>query len=152
MNRLLRFVPLMLLVCSASIVTAADSTSRASPGRPADNSPVVGRFMGKWKSSSDTTGDLRLTLKQDAAAAWSAEASFSYQDKDVSTTMKTVQIDGTKVQLVFDWQIDGTAGQSKIIGELTGDTLKGTYQTSGAAGNSSGTWSVSRSAARDETR
>jgi hypothetical protein len=58
--------------------------------------------------------------------------------------VSTVEADGVKLRLVFDWTIEGTAGQSTLNGELIGDTLNGTYETRSVAGGSRGTWSATR--------
>jgi uncharacterized protein involved in outer membrane biogenesis len=147
MNRLLPITVFGLSVLGGARLTAAEMKPAApSPiAAVAEKSPLAGQFTGKWKSSSERSGELRVKLTQDAAATWSAEASFSYDQKQVPMKMKTVRVDGAKVEMAFDWDVDGTAAQSKLSGELTGDTLKGTYETSGAAGNTSGTWSVTRS-------
>jgi hypothetical protein len=58
--------------------------------------------------------------------------------------MKRLDAEGPKVRMVFDWEIQGPAGQSTIDGELKGETLEGTYETTGAAGESKGRWTVKR--------
>ena len=106
---------------------------------------LVGEYAGTWKNSEGAGGELRIVLRRDVAAAWSAEASFTTEGARVPTKMKSIRVDGSKVVMVFDWDVQGTAGQSKVSGELRDDTLQGTYETSGAAGESSGTWVAKRS-------
>ena len=120
---------------------AADSQPKSSPA-PAPSS-LAGNYVGEWKATGDSTGELRIKLKQEGTT-WAAEALFTFQSADVPTQMKTVVIDGTKVVLVFDWQIQGTPGQSTITGELKGDSLQGTFETKSPEGPSSGTWKVTR--------
>ena len=109
----------------------------SAEGSATAKSALAGQYVGKWKGADDASGELRITLKRDDAGAWIAESSFT-------TKMKSIEVDGAKVRIVFDWEVQGAAGQSKVTGELTGDTLQGTYATSGAIGESSGTWQVKR--------
>ena len=106
-------------------------------------SQFAGHYVGTWKGPSETQGDLRITLKQDAAARWTAEAVFTYEGSEVPTKMKSVTVDGAKIVLVFDWKIGDTPGQSTLKGELAGTKLAGTYQTATET-PSSGTWSAVR--------
>jgi len=69
---------------------------------------------------------------------------FTYEGAEIPGTVKTIETNGSKIQMVFDWSIQGTAGQSTLIGEASGATLQGTFETKGVAGASSGTWTVTR--------
>ena len=120
------------------------AVSPSAEGNAAAKSSLVGQYVGKWKGADDASGELRITLKRDDAGAWIAESSFTLEGSSVTSKMKSIEVDGAKVRIVFDWEVQGTAGQSKVTGELTGDTLQGTYATSGAIGESSGTWQVKR--------
>ena len=115
----------------------------ATASRPA-NTPLAGQFAGKWIGVEGTAGDLRIKLRQEAGATWVGEAMFTYQGAEIPGKVKTLEAEGMKLRMVFDWEIQGTAGQSTLNGELIGDTLKGTYETRGVAGASRGTWSATR--------
>ena len=116
----------------------------SAEGSAAAKSALAGQYVGKWKGADDASGELRIMLKRDDAGAWVAESSFTFEGTQVPTKMKSIEVDGAKVRLVFAWDMQGTEGQSKLTGELTGDTMQGTYATSGAAGESSGTWQIKR--------
>ncbi len=132
-------------VIGVSVSSGAETKAPVPAVDHADAKPSpAGQFAGKWKSSTDASGELRLKLKPDTATTWSAEATFTFEGTEVPTKVKSVEITGAKVLVVFDWVIDGSPGQSKLTGELAGDTLRGTYQTTGAAGASGGTWTVNR--------
>ena len=143
-----RFFPaaiLALVVIGSSILSGAEKKSPAPADPTATPKPALaGNYAGKWTSTADTSGGLNLTLKQDGPGPWIAEAMFTFDGTEVPTQVKSVQVDGARVQLVFDWVVDGTAGQSKLTGELKGDKLLGAYESSGAAGASKGTWTVTR--------
>ena len=141
--------PLILVAIFLPGAVMAAETKSVPPaaGNSEAKSSLAGKYSVKWKGPEDSGGELSVTLKQsDSASAWIAEARFTYEGVEIPTTMTGVTIEGTrKVRLVFTWQIQDTPGQSAMIGELSGDTLKGTYETTGPAGNSKGTWSVTRS-------
>jgi hypothetical protein len=111
--------------------------------RPAPGAGLAGKYVGRWQSG-EASGDLRLEFKPEAAAAWAVEASFTFEGTSVPTKTKSVRVDGTKVVLEIGWDVQGTVGQSKLSGELTGDTWQGTYASTGAEGESTGTWTAKR--------
>jgi hypothetical protein len=117
----------------------------AAVGAPVAETSLAGQYAGKWMSTEGTAGGLRIKLRQDSESKWVGEATFTYEGAQIPGKVKTIKADGAKVRMVFDWEIQGTAGQSTISGELVGDTLEGTYETNGAAGASKGTWNVTRS-------
>lgn len=146
MKYLFSCVLLVISAVSSSVLLSAET--KTPPARDAGayaQSGVAGKYSGKWKGPENSGGDLRVTLKQEGAGPWNAEASFTYEDAEVPTKMKSVEIDGTRIRMVFTWQIQDTPGQSAMTGELAGDKLEGTYETTGPAGASKGTWSVTRS-------
>ena len=116
----------------------------ASVSRSAVSPSLGGQYAGKWTSTEGTSGELRIKLRPGSAANWIGEAMFTYESADIPGTVKSIEADGSKLRMVFDWQIQGTAGQSTLVGELTGDTLTGTYETKGVAGASRGTWNATR--------
>lgn len=146
MKPLFTCVLLVLSVFGSSVLSAADAKSPSPLGANVSaQGGIAGKYSGRWKGPENSGGNLRVTLKQEGAGPWNAEASFTFEDAEIPTKMKSVEIDGAKVRLVFTWQIQETPGQSAMTGELAGDKLEGKYETTGPAGNSQGTWSVTRS-------
>jgi hypothetical protein len=144
MKHLLRATLFAFLLCILPVLRAADTTAKSPPSAAARS--LAGHFVGEWKGTGESAaaaGQLRITLKQDGTT-WAAEALFTFESADVPTQMKTVEIDGTKVVLVFDWQIQGTPGQSTLNGELKDGSLQGTFETKSPEGPSKGTWKVTR--------
>jgi hypothetical protein len=145
MKRLVSVTLLALFAFGSCLQAAVETKSSPAPTATKVAKPsVAGTYAGKWKGPEDSGGELRVTLKADGNASWTAEAMFTYDGAEIATKMKTVEVDGTKVRLIFTWQIQETPGQSAMSGELSGDTLQGTYETTGAAGASKGTWKLSR--------
>ncbi len=136
-------VALALGAARTTVVPAADTNSPAPPSAAAERG-LEGRFEGRWKGPDDTTGDLRLVFKRGRAASWEVEASFTFEGREYPTRTKAVRIDGARIEVEFEWSAEGNPAASRIVGELQQDTLKGTYETSGGAGETRGTWSVSR--------
>ena len=85
----------------------------AAAGRSA-RSALAGQFAGKWIGVEGTEGNLRIVLRQEAGATWVGEAMFTYEGTEIPGRVKTVEADGTKLRMVFDWEIQGTAGQSTL--------------------------------------
>ena len=105
---------------------------------------LAGQFKGSWKGSDQNSGELRLSFSRNGEGTWSAEATFTFEGNSVPTRMKSVRVDGPKIELLFEWDADGNVAHSKVTGELKDDTLQGDYTTGGGAGETRGTWSVAR--------
>ena len=103
---------------------------------------MAGHYIGTWRSDTDG-GKLRLSLKQNGAA-WTAEASFTFQESEIPCTVSRFKVEGAKIELVLDWAIQESPGQSRLIGEFSGAKIEGTYQSETPDTTSSGTWAVTR--------
>jgi hypothetical protein len=144
MKTLLLFSLSVLLSGCQSVSPVVENKSSAAVASPSSaETSLMGEYAGKWASTEGTGGELRLKLNRSSATP-RAEAMFTYQGTEIPGTVKTVETNGSKVRIVFDWSIQGTAGQSTLVGEATGATVQGTYETRGVAGSSRGTWSVTR--------
>lgn len=131
------------LSAAPAMVRAQSNVPRLPRAPLAVEAVSAGEYVGSWKGEGDAAGKLRLKLKRDNGG-WAAEAWFTYQDAEVPTKMKSVRIDGTKIELVFEWQIEGTTGQSSMAGEFAGPTLRGTYESKTPDNTTRGSWSASR--------
>ena len=137
-------VALVFSGCQALPVAENKSPPPATVESRPVNAALAGQFAGKWTSTDGNAGDLRIKLRQEAGTTWVGEAMFTYRGADIPGKVSALEAEGAKLRLVFDWVIEGTAGQSTLHGELIGDTLKGTYETRSVAGASRGTWSATR--------
>lgn len=133
----------LALAWSGFSVTPVAAATATKPETAAARG-LAGQFKGSWKGSDQNSGDLRLGFTRDGEGKWSAEASFTFEGTTVPTRMKTVRVEGTKIELLFEWDADGNVAHSKVTGELKGDKLEGAYVTGGGAGETRGTWTVTR--------
>lgn len=104
---------------------------------------LAGTYKGSYSGSSGASGDIQVTLKQADGGDWSAEVTFTLGGSDVKTNMKSVTVDGSKVKIVYEFDLQGTGLESTITGELTGTALAGEYHTRATADGSAvddGTW------------
>ena len=104
---------------------------------------LAGTYKGSWSGAA--TGDFRLKLEQ-TGAEWKADIVFTMGTDEVKTKIKSVKVDGAKVDIVYDFDLQGTPLESTVSGQLTGNTMEGTYKTKTVADGSpvdEGTWKVS---------
>ena len=133
----------LALACSGFSATPAAAATATKSEAPAAR-VLAGQYKGSWKGSDQNSGDLRLSITQNGEGKWTAEASFTFEGNTIPTRMKTARVDGTKIELLFEWDADGNVAHSKTTGELKGDKLEGDYVTGGGAGGTRGTWTVTR--------
>jgi hypothetical protein len=142
MKTLLRFAVFVLAVSAPALVGADAPPPVAASPSSSDAPSVAGDFTGTWRNDTDG-GKVRLSLKQNGAT-WTAEASFTFQETEIPAKVTSFKVDGAKIELVLAWVIQESPGQSRMIGELTGAKIDGTYQSETPDGTSSGTWTVTR--------
>ena len=109
---------------------------------PAAQGSLAGNYKGTWGNGTDS-GQLRLKLAQDGGS-WTAVCTFTYEDAEIPTKTKSISVNGQKLELVLQWEMQGSAGESHMTGELNGTKLDGIYETKTATDSSNGTWSTSR--------
>jgi hypothetical protein len=135
--------PLRAALLAFIAFVTAFAVAAEDKARPAEKTSLAGSFAGTWEGPGDASGKLRLKLKPDGST-WAAEASFTFRETVIPTTLKSIKVDGAKVVLVFSWVIETDPGESTLTGELKGDKLAGTYETKSSGDPSQGTWSVTR--------
>jgi hypothetical protein len=115
--------------------------------RPAGGMEIGGRYTGAWSSkASGAGGTLRLNLRNAGGGKWDLEVTFTLNDADVKTTLRSVQVEGTRLEAQYDFEFGGSTLRSTIKGQLTGDRLEGDYKTSAGQDGSQvdeGTWHAS---------
>lgn len=142
MKKILTSACIVLSLLIGPAVLAAESKPSVAPAAAAGS--FAGEFAGDWLGDNGTGGTLKLTFKARKEAAWTMEAMFTFEGANVPTTTKTMQIVGNKLTTVFAWEIQGTAASSKLMGELKGDQLEGTYESTTTEGAAKGKWKVAR--------
>lgn len=142
MKKILTHVLVILLAVNGAVGLAAESKVPVAPA--VEKVSLAGEFTGEWRAENDAHGALRLKFTSGKDAVWKLEASFFFEGVNVPTTTKTLRVDGGKIETVFAWEVQGTAASSKLIGELKGDALEGTYESTTTEGAAKGKWRVSR--------
>lgn len=105
---------------------------------------LAGTYKGSW--SGGANGDFRITLEPAGSGEWKADIVFTMGIDEVKTKVKSVKVDGSKLDVVYDFDLQGNALESTVTGQLTGKTLEGTYKTKAVADGSpvdEGTWKAS---------
>jgi hypothetical protein len=104
---------------------------------------IAGTYKGSYSGSAGASGDIRVSLKQADNGAWKSEVTFSFGSEDIKTKVTSVTVDGSKVKIVYEFDLDGNGLESTLTGELNGTTLAGSYHTKATADGSAvdeGTW------------
>ena len=104
---------------------------------------VAGTYKGSWCGAAN--GDFRLKLEHTPGGEWKADVVFTMGTDEVKTKIKSVKVDGSKVDIVYDFDLQGNALVSTVTGEVTGKKMASTYKTKTVADGSpvdEGTWKV----------
>jgi hypothetical protein len=117
-------------------------------GAVAADRDLAGKYMGEWKSaSSGNGGAIRFTLAASDGGAWKSDLSFDLDGALVKTTMREVKLSEGKIELVYDFEVQGVTARSRVKGEWKGDGFRGNYETTladGSQGLDGGSWSAAR--------
>ena len=99
-----------------------------------------GVYKGTWNGPSGG-GDFIVTIKSDSKGGLTADLSFTVGGEAVTGKVTSSKVDGAKVEIVYDFDVQGTKLQTSTQGTLTGKTLSGTYKST-AEGQAvdEGTW------------
>ena len=107
---------------------------------PAQDKLGAGTYKGTYTGAGGA-GDIHLTLKADTKGGFSAEVGFTIMGEEVPGKITSLKVDGAKIEMVYDFDLQGAKLQSAIQGTLSGKTLAGTYMTSAdGAAVDEGTW------------
>src|SRR5713226_1549659 len=100
-NRMRRFAALLLF--AALCASAAD---------------LNGAYKGTW-SGGQASGDITMTLRT-ADGATKADVSFAFGGQDIKCNVTSVKVDGSKIEIVYDFDLGDVKLQSTATGELKG--------------------------------
>ena len=139
-------VLVLATACAAPLAAAPAKSADKPAATPAAAAPS-GEYKGTWKGRDDSSGDLKIKFATGADAKLTAEAVFTFEGTAVPTRTKTLKVEGSRVELAFAWDVQGVSATSKLTGEIKGDRLEGTYESSTAEGAATGSWTVTRAAA-----
>jgi hypothetical protein len=85
---------------------------------------IAGAYKGTW-SGSTGGGDFHLAVK----SATIAEVGFVIEGQEVPCKVVSLKVDGSSIDLVYEFDLQGNKLKSAIKGTLKGKTLEGTYKT-----------------------
>jgi hypothetical protein len=104
---------------------------------------LAGTYKGTYSGSAGASGDFVVSLTQSDNGEWKSEVTFTLGGADVKTKITSLAVDGSKVKIVYEFDLQGTALESTVTGELNGATLAGDYHTKVVTDGSAvdeGTW------------
>jgi hypothetical protein len=104
---------------------------------------LAGTYKGTYSGSAGASGDFVVSLTQAENGEWKSEVTFTLGGQDVKTKITSLKVDGSKVTIVYEFDLQGTALESTITGELNAGALAGDYHTKVVADGSAvdeGTW------------
>jgi hypothetical protein len=108
---------------------------------------LAGAYAGEWKSGASGSGGVyRMALKAGTDGKWSCDASFILEGSEVKTTLHEILMKDSKIDVSYDFEIQGASLRTRMTGEWNGNAFIGKYETSivGGDGVDSGTWSAAR--------
>ena len=108
---------------------------------------LAGRYSGEWKSdSSGNGGAFRMTLDAAPDGTWKCDASFMLDGAEVKTTTHQMKLQDSKLDVSYDFEVQGANLRSHMTAEWNGTVFKGRYETTviDGAGVDAGTWSAGR--------
>jgi len=108
---------------------------------------LAGSYAGEWKSgATGSSGVYRMTLTPGAEGKWNCDASFIYEGSEVKTRLHQILLKDSKIDVSYDFEIQGAVLRTRMTGEWNGNAFLGKYETSmiGGDGVDSGTWSAAR--------
>ena len=104
---------------------------------------LAGTYKGTYSGSSGASGDFVVSLTQADNGEWKSEVTFTLGGQDVKTKITSLKVDGAKVKIVYEFDLQGTVLESTVTGELNEGTLGGDYHTKVVADGSAvdeGSW------------
>jgi hypothetical protein len=107
---------------------------------PAQDKIAAGTYKGTYTGGAGN-GDFHMTLKADGKGGFTGEVGFTIMGEEVPGKFTLLKVDGAKIEMAYDFDLQGTKLSSAGEGTLKGKTLEGTYKTSAdGAAVDQGTW------------
>ena len=106
---------------------------------------LAGTYLGSYSGSAGASGAFTIALTQ-SGGSWKADVSFDLGG-DVKAKTTSVQVDGAKIKVVYQFEFQGATLESTATAELKGNKLEGTYQTKTVGDGSQvdqGQWNATR--------
>ena len=96
---------------------------------------LAGVYVGKWSGASGAAGDFCISLTA-ADGKLAPDVMFTMGSTEVKTKVTHVAVDGSTLEMKYEFDLDGNRLESTIHGTLTGGTLQGKYSTKAVADGS----------------
>lgn len=106
---------------------------------------LTGTYKGTW-AGGQANGDITMTFRSGGGDAPKADVGFTIAGQDVKCTVTSVKLDGSNIELVYDFDLGDVKLESTATGRLNGKVIEGTYKTKSLADGSAvdeGTWKAS---------
>jgi len=107
---------------------------------------LAGVYTGKWSGSSGAAGDVRIALTL-SDGRLKPNVMFTMGSTQVKTKVTRVAVDGMKLEMKYEFDLNGVRLESTIRGTLSGEVLEGRYSTKSLADGSAadeGEWKATR--------
>ncbi len=106
---------------------------------------LAGTYKGSYSGSAGASGEFRISLTQ-SSGTWKADVTFNLGE-DIKAKVTSVEVDGLKIKVVYQFDFQGATLESTATAELKGDKFDGSYTTKSVPDSSSvdqGTWTATR--------
>jgi hypothetical protein len=97
---------------------------------------LAGTYKGSWTGGAGANGDFRVVLTPGESDAWKADVTFTFNGDEVKTKIVSVKAEGSKIEIVYDFDLGGNAIRSTVTGTVKGASLEGTYVSKAVADGS----------------
>jgi hypothetical protein len=103
---------------------------------------LSGTYKGTW-TGGQADGELTLTLHAGDDGATKADVSFTIAGQPVQCKVTSVKVDGSKLVVVYEFDLGDARLESTVSGTFTDKTIEGSYKTKSVGDGSpvdEGTW------------
>ena len=99
-----------------------------------------GTYKGSYAGGAGS-GDFHIALKVDGSSGMSATVGFTIMGEEVPAKITSLKVSGAKIEISYDFELQGAKLTSAADGVIKGKTIEGQYTTS-AEGQAvdQGTW------------
>ncbi len=109
---------------------------------PAADALAAGNYKGSW-TGANGGGDFHMTLTDDGKGGFTGTVGFTINSTEVPGKITTLKVTGSKIEMSYDFDLDGNKLTSAAAGTLKGKSLEGSYKTTaGGQDVDTGTWKV----------
>src|ERR1700749_1101956 len=80
---------------------------------------ISGTYKGTWTGGM-ANGDITMTFTAGADGAPKADVTFTIQGQDVKCNVTSLKVDGSKIEVTYDFDLGDTKLQSTATGTIDG--------------------------------